>query len=124
MHIVRSLILFLIAASLPAQTFRGTISGVVTDASGASIAGASLKLDNAATGLTRAATSNGQGEYLFADLPVDLYSVTITQTRFESRKFDRVEVAVSRTTNLDVKPDLTQPTDILAVQELTSSIET
>src|SRR3974390_1674837 len=100
MHIVRTLVLFLIAAALPAQTFRGTISGVVTDASGAAIAGAAVKLDSAATGLSRAAASNTQGEYLFADLPVGFYVVTVTQAGFETRKFDHVEVAVSRTTNL------------------------
>ena len=53
MRVVRTAVLFLIAAALPAQTFRGNIGGVVTDATGATIAGASVKLDSPATGLTR-----------------------------------------------------------------------
>src|SRR5438876_11763111 len=103
MQLVRSAVLFLIAAALPAQTFRGTASGVVTDASGASLAGAAIKLENPSTGLSRTAASNSQGEYLFADLPVGLYTITVTQSGFETRKLDKVEVAVSRTTNLDFK---------------------
>ena len=89
MSIVRSAVLFLIAASLPAQTFRGSITGVVTDASGAAIAGAAVKLDNPATGLSRAVSTSAQGEYLFPDLAVGLYAVTVSQSGFESRKFDR-----------------------------------
>src|SRR3569832_581754 len=103
MSIVRAAVLFLIAVSLPAQTFRGTITGVITDASGAAIAGAAVKLDNPATGHSRAASTNAQGEYVFPDLAVGLYVVTVTQSGFESRKIDRVEVAVSKTTNLDVR---------------------
>src|SRR5690349_8406780 len=103
MQLVRTAVLFWFAAVLPAQTFRGAISGVVTDASGAAIAGAAVKLESPATGLTRAAATNAQGEYLFADLPVGQYSLTVSQSGFEVRKFDRVEVAVSRTTNFDIR---------------------
>jgi hypothetical protein len=125
MHIVRPLVvLFLMVAALPAQTFRGAISGVVTDASGAAIAGAAVKLDSPATGLSRAATSNTQGEYLFADLPVGLYTITVTQSGFESRKFDRVEVAVSRTTNLDIRLGIAQQTQMVEVQASAATIET
>src|SRR5262249_51618722 len=102
MKIVRLAVLFLIVVTLPAQTFRGTISGVVTDSSAAAIAGAAVKLDNPSTGISRSAVSNSQGEYLFPDLPVGLYTITVTQPGFETRKFDHVEVAVSRTTNLDI----------------------
>ena len=57
MQIVRSAVLFLFAATLSAQTFRGSITGVVTDASGASIGGAAVKLDSPTTGLFRAVYS-------------------------------------------------------------------
>jgi hypothetical protein len=124
MQLVRTTVLLLFAAALPAQTFRGSISGVVTDASGAVVAGAAVKLDNPATGISRAAASNSQGEYLFADLPVGLYTITVSQTGFDTRKFDRVEVAVSRTTNLDVKLGIAQQTQVVEVQANAATIET
>ena len=124
MSIVRSAVLFLIAATLPAQTFRGSITGIVTDASGAAIAGAAVKLDNPETGLSRAASTNAQGEYLFADLAVGQYAVTVTQTGFESRKIDRVEVAVSRTTNLDVRLGVAQQQQVIEVSASAAVIET
>jgi hypothetical protein len=48
--------------SLQAQT-TGTISGVVTDASGATVAGAKIDVKNIETGALRAATSDAQGRY-------------------------------------------------------------
>jgi hypothetical protein len=125
MRLVRTAVLFLIAAAVvPAQTFRGSISGVISDASGATIAGAAVKLDNPSTGVSRATASNSQGEYLFADLPVGLYTITVTQSGFETRKFDRVEVAVSRTTNLDVKLGIAQQTQVVEVAASAATIET
>ncbi len=72
MQIVRTAIVFLFAAVLGAQTFRGSITGVVTDSSGAAIAGAAVGLSSPTTGLTRAVVTNSQGQYLFPDLAVGL----------------------------------------------------
>ena len=124
MQLVRTAVLFLFAAALPAQTFRGSISGVVTDASGAAIAGASVKLDSSSTGLSRAAVTSAQGEYLFADLPVGQYTITVTQAGFEARKFDRVEVAVSRTTNLEIKLGVAAQQQVVEVIASAATIET
>ena len=103
MQIVRTLIVFLFAAVLGAQTFRGNITGVVTDSSGAAIAGAAVSLNSPSTGLTRSAVTNSQGQYLFPDLAVGQYAITVSQAGFESRKVDGVEVAVSKTTNLNLQ---------------------
>src|SRR5262245_42704016 len=125
MFIVRSAVVFLsIALTLPAQTFRGSISGVVTDASGAAIAGASVKLDNPSTGLTRSVNTNAQGEYLLADLAVGQYSITISQSGFETKRFERVEVAVSKTTNLDFRLGVAQQQQVIEVAASAATIET
>lgn len=59
-----------------AQSYRGTISGQVRDASKGVIPGASITAKNAATGLTRTATSNGSGEFVLAEIPAGNYEVT------------------------------------------------
>src|SRR5205807_1177612 len=93
----------------------GSVTGVITDASGAAIAGAAVKLDHPATGLSRAASTNAQGEYLFADLAVGRYVVTVSQPGFESRKIDGVDIAVSKTTNLDVRLGVAQQQQVIEV---------
>src|SRR5690242_4959257 len=96
MRIVRLAAVFVFVHGLIGQTFRGSIAGVVTDASGAAIAGAGVKLDSPSTGITHSIATNAQGRYSFPDLPVGQYTLTISHTGFEAKKVDRVEVAVSR----------------------------
>src|SRR5262245_16439715 len=125
MNIVRTAAVFLLlAASLPAQTFRGNITGVVTDASGAAIPGAAVKLESPATGLTRSVATNPQGEYSFPDLPVGQYAITVTQSGFESKKFAGVEVAVSKTTNLDIQLGVAQQQQVVEVAATAATIDT
>src|SRR5579883_310942 len=108
MRIVCLAVVFLFAHGVFGQTFRGSIAGVVTDSSGAAIAGAGVRLDSPATGLSHSVVTNTQGQYSFPDLPVGEYIVTVSQTGFEAKKVDRVEVAVSRTTNLNVQLGIAQ----------------
>ncbi len=124
MQIVRTAIVFLFAAVLGAQTFRGSITGVVTDSSGAAIAGAAVGLSSPSTGLTRSVVTNSQGQYLFPDLAVGLYAITVSQSGFESRKIDRVEVAVSRTTNLDLQLGVAQQQQVVEVSATAATLET
>src|SRR4051812_40928366 len=124
MHIVRISAFFLVAASLGAQTFRGSITGVVTDSSGAAIAGAAVRLESPATGLSRAGSSNAQGQYQFPDLAVGQYTITVAHPGFEARKIDRVDVAVSRTTNLDVQLGVAQQQQVIEVAASAATLET
>jgi hypothetical protein len=70
------ILLFLILANLlPAQSFRGSIRGKVADASGGLVAGAKISATNTATGVSREASANAQGEYVLAELPAGEYQV-------------------------------------------------
>jgi hypothetical protein len=50
-----------------AQTFRGTVSGTVTDLTGAVISDASVELENPATSTTLLAKSDKTGEFNFPE---------------------------------------------------------
>ena len=95
MPTIRAVVLFLFASGLWAQTFRGTIAGVVTDASAAALPGAVLRLESPATGFVRTVAANTEGEYLFPDLAVGSYTLTVSNSGFETRRIEHVEVAVS-----------------------------
>src|SRR5204863_8288558 len=85
------------------QTFRGGISGIVTDQSGAVLPSAVVKAANQATGLTYATLSSSGGEFGFQDLPLGDYSITVTQDGFESLKINDVRVSAGAIYNLPVK---------------------
>ncbi len=85
----------LTAVSLTAQTFRGTILGTVTDPSGAVVAGATVTVKNAGTGLTRTTQTSADGSYALPELPIGTYTVTITLTGFQTFETTGVVVDVA-----------------------------
>jgi carboxypeptidase family protein/TonB-dependent receptor-like protein len=91
----------LLAVSLSAQTFRGTILGTVTDASGAVIAGAKVTVKNTGTGLERSTETSADGSYALPELPIGTYSVTVVQTGFHTVVTTGVVVDVSTQRRVD-----------------------
>ena len=76
--------ILLAAASLSAQTFRGTILGTVNDPSGAVIAGAKVTVKNTGTGLERSTETSADGSYSVPELPIGTYTVTVVQQGFQT----------------------------------------
>ncbi len=99
----RSILAFVVvfAASLSAQTFRGTILGTVTDASGAAISGAKVTVRNVNTGLERSTQTSGDGSYSVPELPLGSYTVTIEQTGFQTAVTRDVAVNVAAESRVD-----------------------
>src|SRR5215467_12285534 len=98
--------IFLILAGLcahaDAQTFRGTILGTVTDTSGAVIQDATVRARNVATGLERITSTDSDGNYIIAELPIGTYDVSVEKRGF-SRRFTvaGVNVAVASEKRVD-----------------------
>ena len=89
------LLLFITSGGLFAQAGRGSISGTITDSSGAIIAGAEVVLLNKATGVTLHTTSSSGGVYTFVSLNPGVYQVTASQTGFAKTVRDKVTVDVN-----------------------------
>ena len=116
--------LLLLATSVFSQTFRGTIAGNIADASGAAVPGASVKIINDATGITREATTGPNGDFSIPDLNLGLYTVTISRTGFQTTKVDKVEVVVSRTTNLPIKLAIASQATTVEISAAIATVET
>jgi len=93
-------ILFSLAAASFGQSFRGGLRGQVKDASGASIAGASISARNIRTSQTRTATSASDGNYAINELPAGSYEVTASGASLEPVKL-AAKVDVGADTALD-----------------------
>ena len=85
---------FLMSSILVAQSFRGGIVGTVSDVSGASVAGAQVTATNTGTGLARQATTDGNGNYTFTELPLGTYSITVVKQGFRTETATNIQVAV------------------------------
>src|SRR5579862_5692533 len=95
-------LLLFISASLIAQTFRGTILGTVTDPQGAVVAGAKVTVRNVNTGLERTTQTSSDGSYAIPELPTGSYTVTVTQSGFQTSSVTGVAVEVSAEKRVDV----------------------
>ena len=99
-------IILLSMGTLAAQTFRGTILGTVTDASGAVVSNAKVTVRNVNTGLERTTQTSADGSYTVPELPLGTYTVTITQTGFQTFVANNVavNVATERRVDTSLKP--------------------
>src|SRR5271169_2367619 len=84
-----------------AQQTLGSINGTVTDSSGAVIQGATVKIHNLATGLEQTVTTNSDGSFHAADLPIGTYSVTFSREGFKTEAHSQILVQGNRTTTVN-----------------------
>ncbi len=90
------------ALSAFAQTVTGTLQGNITDANGAAVAGAEVRIKNAGTGQERTVKTNSEGVYIASFVPIGLYSVTVSQQGFKTALKEGVEVGLNQTRVIDV----------------------
>lgn len=88
-------VLLLASLLLSAQTDTTTLSGIVQDPSGASIAGARLELTNRGTNLRRSAVSQADGRYQFNLVPPGVYRLEVSASGFKSFTDDTVKLQVA-----------------------------
>jgi hypothetical protein len=100
-----SLAILLIFSSVAglAQTSRGTVSGTVTDSSGAVIANATVVLTSKDTKLSRETKSSGVGLFRFDAVDLGQYDLKVTMTGFSVATFADLRVTAARTIDLAVE---------------------
>ena len=96
------LVVLSLAVTANAQTFRGTILGTVTDSSGLAVAGATVTVKNIETGLMRTTQTTADGSYTVTELPIGTYTVTISQSGFQTAVTSDVAVNVAGERRVDV----------------------
>lgn len=93
-----ALALCLSVAALPAQETTGSISGTITDASGALIKGATITLTNTDRGaVERTLHSNASGYYTAGSLPLGTYTVKIADPGFKTEDITGLVLHVNDT---------------------------
>src|SRR5260370_2634344 len=99
-------LLFLVIAftgstSLLAQ-FNASLSGTITDPTGAVVPGATVTLKNSGTQATRSDVTGQQGTYQFSELPPGTYSLTATAKGFQLSSLDNVTLIAETPRNIDL----------------------
>jgi hypothetical protein len=98
------LLAFLICVPIAfSQSDTGSITGEVTDPSGAVITGASVLVHNLDTGVDTPATTNASGLYRIDFLPIGHYQVTVRANGFDTATLPAFVLEVLQTANFNVK---------------------
>lgn len=87
---------------LAAQQYLGTITGQVTDPSGAVVVGANVTATDVTTKFATKATTNAAGQYSIPLLTPDTYTVTVAATGFRQEERTNIVLAAGKTVNVDV----------------------
>src|SRR6202022_595193 len=111
-------------ASVPvhAQVTGATLSGTVTDASGAVIAGAQVSAKNAATDIAKDTTTDSAGVYTIPNLPAGPYEVKVTAKGFNTA-VSKVTLAVGAQQTLNVPMKVGETTQAVQVTEAAPQID-
>lgn len=107
-----------------AQAGRGGISGLVTDATGAVVPGASVSARNTATGATLASVSNSGGLYSFVSLSPGSYDVTAIAKGFRTVVRKNVTVSVDQTSAINFTLNVGSVNQVVTVNSSTALVDT
>jgi hypothetical protein len=103
---------------------RGTIRGIITDASGATIADTTVIVKNQNTGLTQTVKTNTDGRYTVLYLPVGDYTVTAEKVGFRKAESTGIRVNVGSVVDLDVALAVGAVDQTIDVSATTPLVET
>ncbi len=105
----------LLAAAAYAQSDRGTITGTVTDPSGAVVAGARVTAQNSEThNVLETATTNA-GDYTLAQVPVGSWNVAVDAPGFKRFTSLHNTIEVAQTTRVDAKLEVGASSETVSV---------
>src|SRR5690349_24592920 len=89
-----------------AQTGAASLTGIVTDQSGAAVPGATVTATNQATNVDYTAISNETGNYTIASLPVGTYVLKAELARFKTAATKPIQVEAKQVVRMDFKLEL------------------
>ncbi len=115
------------SASLPAwaqsQSINGTIRGHAADASGASVAGASITVTNPEVGYTKTITSQDDGYFTIINLPLGTYKVVVSKPGFSPLSYADIVLNAGKDVVLDAALTVGSTTEQIDVSATISNID-
>lgn len=107
-----------------AQLAGATLTGVITDKSGAVVGNAKVQIKNTDNGQVREVTTNASGLYSAPNLQPGPYEVKITASGFTSAQQKGIVLNVGMEQALNITLQVGQVTETVEVSDLTPAIET
>src|SRR5690606_19759140 len=97
------------------QVLYGSLTGHVTDPSGSAVPNVHVEAKNDATGVSRAAVTDGSGTYLFNDLQPGMYTISYKVPEFRPLIQEGVQVLANNVRRVDVRLEVAQVTEAITI---------
>jgi hypothetical protein len=107
-----------------AQSDRGTVTGAISDATGAAVANAAIQLKNSETGAVYEAASTTTGNYTVAQVPVGTYELSVEVAGFKRYVRQNIAVGATQVVRLDVELEVGAANESVTVSEQASLLKT
>src|ERR1039458_1799301 len=107
-----------------AQVLYGSLTGNVTDPSSAAVPGVKVTALNVDTGVTRQADTDARGAYLFSNLQLGTYKVTIEAKGFQTMIVDQIAVKANEVRRVDFEVKIAQATETVEVLANSAVLQT
>jgi len=102
-----------------------SITGTVTDSSGAAVPNAQIAVKNAEHGINRTGMTNDSGDYLFASLPIGSYDLIVTAPGFKKYEAKGVVLRVAEKARINVPLEVgTISTEVVVQGSEVAQVET
>jgi hypothetical protein len=109
---------------MQAQYDNGSLLGTIRDASGASIAGATVTVTNTATGQVSTVTTNASGDYDVPSLHVGVYTVTVSDAGYADAVAKDITVSVGGRARIDLQMSVGSTATTVEVSGVALQVET
>ncbi len=116
--------LLILVSFASAQKTAGTITGTLTDPSGAVVPGAIVSVVNERTGAARDAATNEEGSFSFPELEAGTYRITINKGGFKKLALKNVELHVADVTTLNLKMEMGAASETVMVEASPITVNT
>ncbi|MBE0658959.1 MAG: TonB-dependent receptor, partial [Bryobacteraceae bacterium] len=113
-----------LAAPLAAQLNRGTITGIVTDSTGASVPAAQVTVKQTATNMTTRVATTDSGQYNVPNLPPGLYEITVEATGFKKFVLSNAELRATDVIRIDAVLDVGSMVETIEVAASVERVQT
>ncbi|HSS22380.1 MAG TPA: carboxypeptidase regulatory-like domain-containing protein [Pyrinomonadaceae bacterium] len=109
------LVICVLSFSALAQTSKGFVIGTVTDPNGAGITGATVKITNTETGVSRTTVSQENGSFRLDAVDPGTYSVEMSASGFKTATRGNVVVAAAQTADVSSLLEVGNPNEVVTV---------
>jgi hypothetical protein len=116
--------LLLIAGLAVAQQDRGTITGSVTDPSGAAVGNVKVTITSAGTQATYHSQTNEYGQYSVPNLPTGLYLVSFEASGFKKHVREQLSLGVAQTLRIDAQLEVGATSEVVNITGEASLLQT